>query len=170
MNIINITESNYQDYSSLDIVAFSFAYAGAMGEHGGIYIIDRGGHIYHANYCHGDDHLDFDHVVDILPVVKDIEWRVFDSYSNNENWEAVELGMGNNLVMVKEIFNDFNKKAEESGILNSPPDLFHHWPGFVMGSIGKGNEELTMTDMFNGLVASFILCGLLSDTDKSQRE
>lgn len=55
MNIIEISESNYQDYFSLDIVAFSFAYEGAMGEMGGIYIIDRGGQIYHANYFMGDD-------------------------------------------------------------------------------------------------------------------
>ena len=40
MNVIEITESNYQDFTTLDIVAFSFAYEGAMGEMGGIYIID----------------------------------------------------------------------------------------------------------------------------------
>ena len=40
MNVIEITESNYQDFATLDIVAFSFAYEGAMGEMGGIYIID----------------------------------------------------------------------------------------------------------------------------------
>ena len=47
MSIIEITESNYQDYPSLDIVAFSFAYEGAMGEMGAIYIIDRDGK-YHS--------------------------------------------------------------------------------------------------------------------------
>jgi hypothetical protein len=47
MNIIEISNSNYQDYLSVDIVAFSFAYAGAMGESGGIIIIDRAGQIYH---------------------------------------------------------------------------------------------------------------------------
>ncbi len=51
MSIIEITEANYRDYLSLDIVAFSFAYEGAMGEMGAIYIISRDGKIYHANYC-----------------------------------------------------------------------------------------------------------------------
>ena len=41
MIIIEITESNYQNYLDLDIVAFSFAFDGAMGEGGGIYIVDR---------------------------------------------------------------------------------------------------------------------------------
>ena len=53
MKIIEISESNYRDYMSLDIVVFSFAYEGAMGEMGTIYMIDRDGQIYHANYCQG---------------------------------------------------------------------------------------------------------------------
>ena len=72
MNIIEISESNYQDYFSLDIVAFSFAYEGAMGEMGGIYIIDRGGQIYHANYFMGDDCLGRDHIKDVIPVFVDL--------------------------------------------------------------------------------------------------
>ena len=54
MNIIEINESNYQSYTNLDIAAFSFAYEGAMGEGGGIYIIDKAGQIYHANYFMAD--------------------------------------------------------------------------------------------------------------------
>lgn len=41
MNIIEIDELNYQDYTNLDIVAYSFARGGAMGDPGGIEIIDR---------------------------------------------------------------------------------------------------------------------------------
>ena len=37
---IEITESNYKDYCSLDIVAFLFAQPGAMGDPGGVEIID----------------------------------------------------------------------------------------------------------------------------------
>ena len=76
MSIIEITESNYRDYLSLDIVAFSFAYEGAMGEMGAIYIISRDGKIYHANYCQGDDPIDTNHINDIIPVFKDISWRM----------------------------------------------------------------------------------------------
>ena len=66
MNIIEITGSNYWEYQSLDIVAFSFAYEGAMGEMGAIYIIDRDGKIYHANYCQGDERIDPSHINDII--------------------------------------------------------------------------------------------------------
>ena len=73
MNVIEITESNYQDFTTLDIVAFSFAYEGAMGKMGGIYIIDREGQIYHANYFMGDECLDRDHIKDVIPVFVDLE-------------------------------------------------------------------------------------------------
>lgn len=36
MKTVEITESNYQDYQRIDVVAFSFAFSGAMGEGGGI--------------------------------------------------------------------------------------------------------------------------------------
>ena len=81
MNIIEITGSNYREYQSLDIVAFSFAYEGEMGEMGAIYIIDRDGKIYHANYCQGDERIDPSHINDIIPVFKDISWRMFDCLS-----------------------------------------------------------------------------------------
>lgn len=49
--LIEITKSNYMDYCSLDIVAFAFAQPGAMGEPGGVEIIDTKGRFYHTNYC-----------------------------------------------------------------------------------------------------------------------
>jgi hypothetical protein len=47
MNRIEIDELNYQDYQHLDIVAYSFARGGAMGDPGGIKIVDSDGQVYH---------------------------------------------------------------------------------------------------------------------------
>ncbi len=135
MDIIEITESNYQDYPSLDIVAFSFAYEGAMGEMGAIYIIDRDGKIYHANYCQGDERIDPSHINDIIPVFKDISWRMFDCLSNNPDWKPVDLFAGNNLLM-------------EEANLEHPSRLFQRWPGFMLGLIGKEPDSLTMKDIW----------------------
>ena len=106
MDIIEITESNYREYQSLNIVAFSFAYEGAMGEMGAIYIICHDGQIYHANYCQGDDPLDPSHINDIIPVLKDISWRMFDCLSNNPDWKPVDLFAGNNLLVANEIYEE----------------------------------------------------------------
>ena len=148
MSIIEITESNYQDYPSLDIVAFSFAYEGAMGEMGAIYIIDRDGKIYHANYCQGDERIDPSHINDIIPVFKDISWRMFDCLSNNPDWKPVDLFAGNNLLMVNEIYDDFMKKVQEAN-LEHPSRLFQRWPGFVLCLLGKECGSLTMKDIWN---------------------
>ena len=147
MNIIEITESNYQNYQSLDIIAFSFAYEGAMGEPGAIYIIDRDGKIYHANYCYGNDCIDTVHIKDIIPVIEEIEWQMFGCISNNDNWETQDLGFGNNLLMVKEIYDGFKEKVEEANI-QRPGELFQQWPGFVLALLGKENGNLTISDLW----------------------
>jgi len=147
MNIIEINESNYQDYTKLDIVAFSFAYEGAMGEMGGIYIIDKAGQIYHANYFWGDNLIDRDHIKDIIPVFKDLEFGLLGCETSNENWESVDLGFGNSLLVTNTISEAFNKKVEEANFERSG-QLFQHWPGFVLGLLGKDDSALTMNDIW----------------------
>ena len=147
MSIIEMTGANDQEYSSLDIVAFSFAYEGAMGEMGGIYIIDRGGQIYHANYFLGDDCLDREHIKDVIPVFVDLEHGLMGSESNNPNWNSEYLGFGNTLLISNEIRDGFKKKVEEAN-LQRAGELFQQWPGFVLEQIGKGNGSLTMNEIW----------------------
>ena len=147
MNIVEINESNYQGYTKLDIVAFSFAYEGAMGEMGGIYIIDKAGQIYHANYFWGDNLIDRDHIKDIIPVFKDLEFGLLGCETSNENWVAVSLGFGNSLLVAKTFSEAFNKKVEEANY-HSSGDLFQHWFGIVLSLLGKGESNLTMNDIW----------------------
>jgi hypothetical protein len=143
MNIIEISEFNYQAYTKLDIVAFSFAYEGAMGEHGGIYIIDKDGQIYHANYCYGDNCIEREHIKDIIPVFTDLEFGLLACETKNENWASVDLGFGNRLLMRKEISEGFNKEVIE-GDYKGFGVLFQQWPGIVLGLLGKEESHLTM--------------------------
>ena len=147
MNIIEITGSNYWEYQSLDIVAFSFAYEGAMGEMGGIYIIDREGQIYHANYFLGDDCIDREHIKDVIPVFVDLEHGLMGSESNNPNWSSEYLGFGNTLLISNEIRDGFKKKVEEAKFQRTG-ELFQQWPGFVLNLIGKENDSLTMNEIW----------------------
>ena len=147
MNIIEITGSNNWEYQSLDIVAFSFAYEGAMGEMGGIYIIDREGQIYHANYFMGDKCLDRDHIKDVIPVFVDLEHGLMGSESNNPNWSSEYLGFGNTLLISNEVRDGFKKKVEEAKFQRTG-ELFQQWPGFVLNLIGKENDSLTMNEIW----------------------
>ena len=49
MEMVEITQSNYQDFKELDIIAFSCAECGAMGQQGGIIMVDTQGRVYHTN-------------------------------------------------------------------------------------------------------------------------
>ena len=147
MNIIEITESNYWEYQSLDIVAFSFAYAGAMGESGGIIIIDRAGQIYHANYCFGDNLLDSEHIKEIIPMFEGIGWGLIGCEPNHDEWVAKDLGFGNHLLMLKEISDGYQQKVEAANI-QRPGELFQKWPGFVLGLLGKECQNLTTNDIW----------------------
>ena len=72
MNRIEIDELNYQDYQHLDIVAYSFARGGAMGDPGGIKIVDSDGQVYHANYCYGRHTIKSEHIKAVIPVFEDL--------------------------------------------------------------------------------------------------
>ena len=132
---------------SVDIVALSFAYAGAMGEPGGINMIDRDGQIYHANYCFGDNLLDSEHIKDIIPIFDGIQWGLMGCEPHNDEWVAVNLGFGNHLLMLKEISDGFQQKVEAANIQLSG-ELFQKWPGFVLGLIGKEGQNLTTNDIW----------------------
>lgn len=147
MIIIEITESNYQNYLDLDIVAFSFAFDGAMGEGGGIYIVGRDGQIYHANYYRGIDCIDTIHIKDVIPVFDDIKFGLFGNISNNSDWISVYLGYGNHLVLVNELSDDFRKKVEDAHY-KFYGELFQYWPGFVLDLLGKEKGDLTMNDIW----------------------
>ena len=147
MNIIEINESNYQSYMNLDIAAFSFAYEGAMGEGGAIYIIDTVGNIYHANYFRGDHCIERDHIKDIIHIFDDLQFRMFGIETSNEEWESVELGFGNSLLVTKTISEAFNQKVEEANFQRHG-QLFQHWPGFVLGLLGIDDSSLTMNDIW----------------------
>lgn len=147
MNVIEISEYNYQDYLSIEIVAFSFAFPGAMGEGGAIYILDNEGQIYHANYRKENDGISTEHIKDIIPVFEDIHFGIFGSKSNNDEWVSIYLGAGNHLLIVKAYNEGLFQKIEEAKF-QYKSELFQYWPGFVLGLLGKGNDHLTMRDVW----------------------
>ena len=114
---------------------------------GGIYIIDRGGQIYHANYFMGDDCLGRDHIKDVIPVFVDLVHGLMGSESTNPNWSSEYLGFGNTLLVSNEIRDGFKKKVEEAKFQRTG-ELFQQWPGFVLDMIGKEHGSLTMNDIW----------------------
>lgn len=146
MKVIEISETNYQDYSSLDIVAFSYATAGGMGEGGGIYIIDREGQIYHANCYRGDNCIKQEHIKDIIPVYGNITRDFYDREFGKGDWAAIYLGAFNQLVFLRSLIDDIMKIIKTTDFVDGD-GLYQHWPGIIMDILGKGDINLTLKDI-----------------------
>lgn len=147
MIIIEIDELNYQAFQKLNIAAFSIASVGAMGDAGSIYIIDTEGQIYHANFSHGEKHILEKHIKVIIPVIENIQFGMFDSKSNNEEWISTYLGGGSHLLMVKSLYEGFCQKRDETNF-DIPAKIFLHWPGLILGILGKDDDHLTMSEIW----------------------
>lgn len=131
MNIIEIDELNYQDYTNLDIVAYSFARGGAMGDPGGIEIIDRDGQVYHANYCYGRHFIKSEHIKAVIPAFEDLRIGLTRCKTENDNWLTIDLGYGNYLFVSKAISDAFSREVE-SNDYQTVGVLYQHWQGIVL--------------------------------------
>lgn len=129
---IKINESNYQDYKNLDIVAFSYAHGGAMGDPGGIEIVGRNGQLYYTNYFFGRNYIKKEHVKDIIPIYGKMKFGIVGCQTNDENWVPIDLGFGNYLVIRSEISDDFNREVEAAHCQGTDGTLYTHWFGIVL--------------------------------------
>ena len=66
MEIIKMSKTNFQHFRLSDIAAFSYAFAGAMGDCGGIIIVTNTAQIYYINYLNED--LTWEEVNEIIPM------------------------------------------------------------------------------------------------------
>ena len=137
MTSIEITDSNYMDYRSLDIVAFAFAQSGAMGEPGGVEIVDAQGKFYHTNYCW--EGIDYEHLLEIVPALRNCEFGIL-GHQAPEGWAAVYLGMGNHLTIRIDYYSQFEEEVRNRRI-ERPGELYQQWSEIVLKLLGKSDEN-----------------------------
>jgi hypothetical protein len=110
MERIEITKSNYKDYVSLDIVAFSFASPGAMGDSGAIIVVTKDGCVYRANPFFED--VSEEEVFQVCPPLKNCQFGMFGGGNIPEGWQSYYLGCGNHLVIRDDISAQFSAIIE----------------------------------------------------------
>ena len=138
---IEINDTNYQSYTQLPIVAFSFAHEGAMGEPGGIIIVDAEGRDYHANYAYGHPHpISAEHLQAVIPVLSRLNFSIAGCQSGDADWETVYLGYGNYLVLSETITPAFHEAVAEAHF-NRSSQLYQQWERIVMSLIGKNKPD-----------------------------
>ena len=129
--IIEISKSNYNDYCSLNIVAFSYAVGGAMGEGGGLYIITEDGRVFHTNVIRTD--MTIDEAILICPPLGDCRFGLFGAAQIPNGWDYHYMGFGNHLF----VKDDISKDVNEMSIGLEGHELYQQWKYIVMQVLSK---------------------------------
>lgn len=117
--ILELCNADINKATFKNVMFFSIAESGAMGEPGGVLFYVESGELYHFNYVYGD--VDIRKVGKLFPVLEECRFGVFgiDSFVP-KGWEYVNLGAGNHLIVREEIYekfmSEFPKDVEPSFI------------------------------------------------------
>ena len=131
--VIYIDDKNYRDYLNLDVIAFSFAYGGAMGIGGEILVITKDTNIYSMNYVFG--YMTIEMCDEVCPPLKDCEFGVLEVEKTPNGWKGISLGMGNFLLLADPIYNRIGRD-----LLKLRPSLrYREWQGMVL-EIARGSQ------------------------------
>jgi ADP-ribosylglycohydrolase len=126
--IKKLTRDNYKECTGLDIVAFSSAAPGAMGDAGAIEVVTTKGEVYYANPFYED--IEMEQVFEVCPPLSECRFGVFGGGVIPEGWQSIYLRFGNNLVLHESISEEFRKEAEKSKI-KEVGDLYNKWMDIV---------------------------------------
>ena len=100
MDEIILTNDNYSNYINQDVIAFSFASGGAMGDPCSFNIVNSNGDVFYANYRDG---IESKHIEEVCPPLKTLQVGVFQCVNSDEGWIPIYLGFGNQLQIRKTI-------------------------------------------------------------------
>jgi type I restriction enzyme M protein len=119
-----IDKSNFNDFKTLDIVAFSKTAPGAMGDAGAVVIVTADRRVFHTNPDFGN--ISTDQVYQVCPPLKDCQFMTFGGGKVPQGWSTVYLGMGNYLVVRDSVFETFRRAVEQAQI-HTPYQLYGAW-------------------------------------------
>ena len=135
-NVKKLTRENYKGCTGLDIIAFSSAAPGAMGDAGAVEVVTSKGEVYYANPFYED--IEMEQVFQVCPPLSECRFGVFGGGVIPEGWKTVYLGFGNHLVLHESISEDFRKEAELSEI-KEVGDLYNKWMDVVRRILANRN-------------------------------
>ena len=118
-----------------NVMFFSLAEAGAMGEPGAALFYVKSGELYYFNYVYGE--VDMEKVKSKFPVLAECRFGIFGMDSSvPEGWHYVNLGMGNHLIVSDKVYNQFISEFSQD---IEPSVLYQNWVE-VAGKILEANN------------------------------
>jgi len=136
--MIEITKSNYKNYDFHDIVAFSCASPGAMGDRGTVVIVTTEGSVYHTNPYLGD--MTEEETFQICPLLKECHFGMFGGGDIPEGWHSFYLGGGNHLVVNDVIVPQFLEITEKE-VNQKGGYLYNKWLEIVLEIINVSSYD-----------------------------
>lgn len=128
-----------------DVMFFSLAEGGAMGEPGAVLFFSKSGELYYFNYVYGD--VDINKVQRLFPVLEKCEFGMFGLNSVvPTGWQYVNLGMGNHLIVNDEVYDIFRKKIDVDG---DPGYVYMNWKSVakeILNNKEGGSKKMKTTD------------------------
>ena len=119
-----------------NVVFFSLAEGGAMGEPGGVLFFDTSGQSYHFNYVFGD--VEIGKVEKLFPVLSNCEFGLFGLDSQvPTGWHYVNLGMGNHLIVSDQVYPEFSRLL---GSESEPSEIYGSWAEIADSILNKQSE------------------------------
>ena len=95
-----------------NVIFFSIAESGAMGEPGDVLFYVKSGELYHFNYIYGD--VNIKKVEEMFPVLTECKFGILGINSQvPKGWKYISLGMGNHLIMKENVYELFMDKFSE---------------------------------------------------------
>ena len=123
---ITLTPTNYKEFLPINIIAFSFAEGGAMGEGGSIIIVSDDGMSYHLNYVR-DDWYD-DCIYEICPILKECSFSAFERLKYPTGWVYKSMGFGNHLLIHKLLEKQFSEATKD---FQAPWEYYENWEQII---------------------------------------
>ncbi|MBR2861326.1 MAG: hypothetical protein IKB86_05765 [Clostridia bacterium] len=142
MKKVELEQKDLEEKQFYKILFFMIAEGGAMGEPGAINFITDDGTLYHLNYVFGG--FNIQDVIKAFPMIAECEFGLFGFDSKvPKDWNYVNLGMGNHLIVKTKVFLAFSKLITK---YKSPGEIYQNWVKHAKRVIKNNIKEVTKND------------------------
>ena len=123
---IALNPTNYKEFLPINIIAFSFAEGGAMGEGGSIIIVSDNGKSYRLNYVWDD--WSEDCIYEVCPILKECSLCAFERIKYPKGWIYRYMGVGNHLLIHELLEKRFSEATKD---FQTPVEYYKNWEQII---------------------------------------
>ncbi|MBR5595873.1 MAG: hypothetical protein IKW30_00505 [Lachnospiraceae bacterium] len=121
--LIELCNADLNKATFKNVMFFSLAETGAMGDPGSIVFYVKTGESYYLNYMYGD--IDMQKVLNLFPVLANCKFGILGLESTvPKGWKYLYLGAGNHLIINEEVWRVFKKQIDVS---TEPSEIYCRW-------------------------------------------